>query len=206
MPAHLSEDLHARMIAWREQEDMSAPEIARLAGCSECTVYDVLRVWRDYGILHNPTVRQQSRRRILDAGNLDFISSLVSTDPTLYLDKIQQHLSNTRNAEVSIATLSRTLRRLNYSHKQILREAMERNELLHATWQAKYGDIPKEYFVWLDESSVDNVTNQRIAGWGYLGRACVWRTLFLCGQRYSVLPALTTDRIIALDIFEGSVT
>ncbi|KAI0338968.1 hypothetical protein BDW22DRAFT_1337197 [Trametopsis cervina] len=39
-----------------------------------------------------------------------------------------------------------------------------------------------------------------------MGRACVKRELFIRGQRYSILPALTTEGIIALDIFEGSVT
>ena len=62
-----------------------------------------------------------------------------------------------------------------------------------------------EYFVWLDESSVDDQTNQRCSGWSELGRACVRRATFVRGQRYSVLPALCSDGIIALDIFEGSV-
>ena len=77
--------------------------------------------------------------------------------------------------------------------------------MLRATWQAEYGDIPAEYFVWLDESSVDDKTNQRTGGWAPLGCACICRATFIQGQRYSILPALTCDRIIALDIFEGSV-
>lgn len=84
-------------------------------------------------------------------------------------------------------------------------EAVERNELLRATWQAAYGDIPAEYCVWLDESSVDDRTNQRTRGWTEVGRACVCRELFICGQRYSVLPAFTCDGYIALELFEGSV-
>jgi hypothetical protein len=60
--------------------------------------------------------------------------------------------------------------------------------------------------VWLDESSVDDRTNQRRNGWALLGRVCVRRDTFIRGQRFSVLPALTVDGIIALDIFEGSVT
>ena len=91
------------------------------------------------------------------------------------------------------------------THKQISKTAAERNELLRATWQAEYGDIPAEYFVWLDESSVDDKTNQRNQGWADLGRACVRRATFIRGQRYSVLPALTADGFIALDIFKGSV-
>jgi len=91
------------------------------------------------------------------------------------------------------------------THKQISKTAIERNELLRATWQAEYGDIPAEYFVWLDELSVDNKTNQRNQGWADLRRACVCKATFIHGQHYSVLPALTSDGFIALNIFEGSV-
>jgi len=72
-------------------------------------------------------------------------------------------------------------------------------------WQAKYSDIPVDYFVWLDESSIDDHMNQRTHGWAALGHACVCRAAFIRGQHYSILPALTSDGIIALDIFEGSI-
>ena len=95
--------------------------------------------------------------------------------------------------------------RMALSHKGIAKEALERNELLRATWQGVHGDIPKEYIIWLDEASVDDRTNQRHAGWASMGWACVWWSAFIHGQHYSILPALTCDGIISLDIFEGFV-
>jgi hypothetical protein len=83
--------------------------------------------------------------------------------------------------------------------------ASERNELLRATWQAAYGEIPMEFFVWLDEAAVDDHTNQWRRGWSLVGNACIRRSTFIGGVHYSVLPALSSDGIIALDIFEGSV-
>ncbi|KIK78001.1 hypothetical protein PAXRUDRAFT_87892, partial [Paxillus rubicundulus Ve08.2h10] len=74
----------------------------------------------------------------LQQGDITFISSILDANPTLYLDEIQNRLS----------------------HKQLSKTASERNELLRATWQAEYGDIPMECFVWIDESSVDDKTNQ----------------------------------------------
>ena len=105
---------------------------------------------------------------------------------------------------VSVATICRTLQRVSLTRKQVATTAMERNELLRAIWQAEHGDIPADYFVWLDESSVDGRTTQRTHGYSPLGRACVRRAEFIRGQRFSVLPALLSDGIIALDIFEGS--
>jgi hypothetical protein len=119
--------------------------------------------------------------------------------------KIGLQIAMGRGIHVSIATISRAVRSLALSHKRVSKAASERNELLRATWQAEYGDIPADYFVWLDESSVDDRTNQRTHGWAAIGRACVRRATFIRGQRYSILPALTSDGIVALDIFEGSV-
>ena len=67
--------------------------------------------------------------------------------------------------EVSITTISGAMQRLAMSHKHITKEAAERDELVHAMWQAEYGDIPMEAFLWLDESGVDNCTNQHCEGW-----------------------------------------
>ncbi|KAJ7055518.1 hypothetical protein C8F01DRAFT_954157, partial [Mycena amicta] len=58
----------------------------------------------------------------------------------------------------------------------------------------------------LDESSVDDRTNHRTTGWAAQGRVCVRRETWLRGRCFSILPALTHEGIIALDIFEGSVT
>ena len=52
----------------------------------------------------------------------------------------------------------------------------------------------------------DNKTVQCEYGHSASGMPCVQQATFLHGVHYSILPALTTEGIIALDIFEGSVT
>lgn len=205
MPARLSEDLCRRIVAWRLEDGFEVEDIAVLAACSVRTVYNVLALYRDFNAVHNPHARQRGRPRALTTNDTSYLHSLLRADPTLYLDELQERLYQARDVDVSIATLSRALRRLALSHKSTATAALERNEQLRAAWQARYGDIPMEYYVWLDESSVDDQTNQRRGGWSELGRACVRRASFLRGRRYSVLPALCSDGIIALDIFEGSV-
>jgi hypothetical protein len=91
-----------------------------------------------------------------------------------------------------------------FSLSSVADTALERNKLLRATWQAEYGDIPADYFVWLDKLSVDDHTNQCTDGWAAIGHACVCHATFIRGQPYSILPALTSDGIVALDIFKGS--
>jgi len=202
---HLSTELRELIVVWRHEQDKSVLQIAELADCSSSTVYEVLRLHREYGTASNPNAHARGRPRVLDTAAKDYIASLLEANPVLYLDEIQERLYEAQDIHASIATISRAVRQLGISHKSVSTEAAERNEILRATWKAAHGDIPMEYFVWLDESSVDDQTNQRRYGWAPLGRACVCRDTFLRGQRFSVLPALTCDGIIALDIFEGSV-
>jgi hypothetical protein len=64
--------------------------------------------------------------------------------------------------------------------------------------------LDPDAFVALDESTVDGKTGQHQYGWFPNGQPCVCQMSFLQGVHYSILPALTTKGIIALDIFEGS--
>ncbi|KAJ7794494.1 hypothetical protein B0H14DRAFT_2392534 [Mycena olivaceomarginata] len=45
----LAPQLRERIVVWRYKEGKPAAEIAELAGCSERTVYSVLRNHRDFG-------------------------------------------------------------------------------------------------------------------------------------------------------------
>lgn len=202
--ARISPDLHARIVQWSE-EGKQANKIAELAACSVRTVYYILSYYRDYQTTTNPFGRPTGRKRILDMGDINFLVALIEAKPKIFLDELQDQLLTSRDVDVSVATISRSLHRWEIKNKSVSSAALERNELLRATWQAEYGDIPAEYCVWLDEASVDNKTFQRQNGWSIVGRAAVCRETFIRGQHYSILPALTADGIIALDIFEGSV-
>ena len=69
---------------------------------------------------------------------------------------------------------------------------------------AQYTD--PELFIFLDESVVDQSTAEHMYGCSTIGTRCVRRASFVQGIRHSVLPALSCDGIIAMDIFAGSVT
>ena len=173
MPPFITLEIHSNMITWRYERRKTVLEISKLACCSKRTVYKVLRLHREYGQVINPFVRCRGRPHIFSNGNLEYLCSLLQANPALYLDELQENILHVRDVDVSIATISQALRGLALTHKEQANEAAEWNEMLRATWQAEYGDIPAEYFVWLDESSVDDKTNQHTGGWAPLGRACV---------------------------------
>lgn len=161
MPRHLSDEMRECIVSWRNNNGISARIIANLVRCSVRAVHNIVAVHRGYGQVRQTYMMPHGRPRKIETADLDYMVSLLQAEPAMYLDELQTHLSAYRQLDVSIASISRTLRRIALSHKAIARSALERNKLLQATWQGRCGDIPKEYFIWLDESSVDNLTHQR---------------------------------------------
>jgi len=205
--APLSKDLKDRIVRWYYEDQDTMAEIAARARCAIGTVSNVLRVYREYGEVQDPFRQYTGRPSKLSEADLKFLDTIVVANPSLYLDEIQQRLRDVREVEVSIATLARALASLDLSRKQITKAASERDEELRGLWEAmmaEYND--PRVFVALDESAVDGHMGQRGYGRSRVGKPCVKRTSFLRGVRYSILPALTTDGMIALEIFEGSIT
>ena len=122
------------------------------------------------------------------------------------MDEIQEGLITECGVRVSLATVSRTLTRMHCSKKSLSRRASERNEGLRTLWELELAEFDDpDFFVFVDESAVDNRTVQRSNGWSSVGGRSVSRCAFFRGKRHSILPALSSDGIIGLDIFEGSV-
>ncbi|KAH7917637.1 hypothetical protein BV22DRAFT_987257, partial [Leucogyrophana mollusca] len=92
MAPHTSQEMRQRMVVWHEELGKSTHEISQLAGCSERTVRSVLRLHRDFGTVDNPLARPRGGPRILTAGDMIYLSSVLSANPCLYLDKLQDRL------------------------------------------------------------------------------------------------------------------
>jgi hypothetical protein len=63
-----------------------------------------------------------------------------------------------------------------------------------------------EMLMFGDEAHKDERTSNWRMGWSRRGARCVQRKCFVRGKRFSILPIITLDGIIAHDIIEGSVT
>ena len=182
-------------------------DVARAFSVSLDFVHRVVSLHKHYGQVTDPCAQPQGGHRILTSEDDNYIRSLIEERPTIYLDEIREKLVTEHGVNISLATISRTLARLQCSKKSLSRRAAERNEELRILWESKTAteyDDP-DFFVFIDESAVDNRTVQRTSGWSLLGGRSVSRCAFFRGKRHSILPALSSDGIIALDIFEGSV-
>ncbi|KAF9243073.1 hypothetical protein BU15DRAFT_32160, partial [Melanogaster broomeanus] len=152
MPAPTPAALRERIIVWYHELQMPVEQIVTLSGISPTTVYDILRLYDDFGTITNPLALPHGRRRQLSSVDLLFINGLLDAHPTIYLDEIQESLSCQRDVEVSLATLSRQLRCLCATNKAVAREASERDELLRATWQGEISQFHSRQLVFLDEA------------------------------------------------------
>jgi transposase len=202
----LSEDLKERVISLYSPGGMSMREVARLLNVSLGLVHGVVSCYQRFGQVNHPRPRFNGRPHTLGNDDLSFIREAISARPTIYLDELQYKLATVRGVQASLATISRTLSRMGLTRKALSREASERNEEVRLLWEldmAQYTD--PEMFVFLDESAVDRNTVRRANGWSTAGTPAVERSTFLRGVRHSILPALTSQGMIALEIFEGSV-
>ncbi|KAJ7196591.1 hypothetical protein B0H12DRAFT_985715, partial [Mycena haematopus] len=75
--------------------------------------------------------------------------------PDMYLDELQLQLLLVHDIEVSLATLSRTLKRLGYSNKKLSRVAAERSASKRRAYKHEIGNYPPEYLVFADEAAVN---------------------------------------------------
>jgi len=206
MAPPISRDVRLRIVHWREEEGRSVDEIASLSGRSKSSIHEILELHRPWGTVVNPLARRTGRCRALDPNDMNFINGLVSARPTIHLDEIRDQLAERRDVFVSVATISRTLSRMNLTRELVSPEVVESKEMTRSIWKAHWGDKTAESFLWLGESRVDDATLHQIIGPSLSGHANVQRTDFHRGVNYHILPALTTDGVVTWDISDGYVT
>ena len=82
---------------------------------------------------------------------------------------------------------------------------MERNELLCSSFVSKIGEsyLP-EQLIFLDESAKDERSLSRGYGYAFANPRAQKKVVFVRGKRYTILPARTTEGIVAVEIMVGS--
>jgi len=61
-----------------------------------------------------------------------------------------------------------------------------------------------EQLIFLDESAKDERTPCRQYGYSPRNKRAIKKVVYIRGTRYTILPAMSLDGIIALDIMQGS--
>ena len=199
--------LKSRITVLRYQHHMPVKTICVVLGLKKSTVYSVLQHQRLFG--YTPKAKpQHSRSRKLDAIDINVLRGLLEHTRTMYLDELQKQLLIYRGKSVSLSTISRSLERMNITHKRVSGIAVERNDMRHFEFINLIGELVLDphMLMFTDESAKDERTQDRRNGWAPANTRCTSRVHFVRGQRFSILPLLTLEGIITYDIIEGSVT
>ena len=161
-----------------------------------------------------------------DAATWKYIESLVEQTPDIYGGELQYALFAAYNVDVDVSTIMRALRRRGFTQKkvgfilliasmahssllniQITRPARERDEELRLQYQADIGEnYPPETLVFVDEAACNRLTTNRKRGWAPIGKRARRHDYFVRGQRYSILPAISLNGVLHLDILSCSWT
>ena len=203
-----SEDLKAR-IPFLYREGYPVKDICHLLGIKKTLVYNVLGQYQRLGTVSNPYKYSCTvgRPRALNQADYAFLSAIIDHWRSLYLDELLEELQLKRNVQTTLSTLSRTLKQLGVTRKMVSARAYERNQL---SWALYMNQIAEEVpdanmLMFIDEAAKDERMVFRRFGRSKRGIRCITRRRFIRGTRYSIIPVLTLDGIIAYDIVEGPV-
>ena len=126
-------------------------------------------------------------------------------NPALYLNEICQKLFDVTNVVVSVPAMCRIIRRHGFTRKKIQQIASQRCSEYRGDFMAEAQFYKREQFVWIDESGCDKSDNIRKFGYALRGERPVYHRFLHRGQRVSVLAALCTDGMIAVEFTLGTV-
>ncbi|KAJ7460491.1 hypothetical protein B0H11DRAFT_1682618, partial [Mycena galericulata] len=95
----------------------------------------------------------------------------------IYLDEIQEKLAAQRGVDVSIPTLRRTLRRMQFSRKCVSVRGLERTDLQRSVYMNRIADLVPDanMLMFIDEAAKNHRTTGRSPGWALAGTRCVQR-------------------------------
>lgn len=137
------------------------------------------------------------------------IRQLYERHPDTYLDELQWYLMIHHDTAISISTLQQNLDKSGLTRKMLHKITIEQDEQLWAKFWVTIHDLEHFLgtgmeFVTVDESSKDEWTFAHWYGHAPIGHTADILDVFVWGQHYSLIVALSMEGYLAMHITEGS--
>lgn len=132
------------------------------------------------------------------------IEHIVAEMPWVYQEELNEMVREIFEIDVSVSTIQRALNRIEVTRKKLTIEASQRNEELRVAWMDSMQQFTAEQFVCLDESGSDRDSGDRKYGYSKKGTKAKVARWLASRERTSLLPAYTTDGVIASITFTGT--
>jgi transposase len=174
---------------------------------SRASIYRWQMIFDEHGTVNRPPSPLIGRTRTLTRTLLTACQTLFEDDSDLFLDEVVSWLAIHHDIVISTSTLSRNLREAGLTRKILHKIAAERDECLRQEWRESIrtnfaGDGTE--FVCVDETSKNDLSYARRFGRSQAGERAHLTDVFVRGDRYSLVAALTTEGYIAAHAVEGS--
>ncbi|KAH7907680.1 hypothetical protein BJ138DRAFT_975175, partial [Hygrophoropsis aurantiaca] len=126
----VSRDVKIAAIRLFERELLDLPDILECCSFSRRTWFRVLKLWRETGdvVKAAGTGGYRGRPRVLDREDINYLLSLIRSNPQYFLDELLNLLKTNQFISTHFATIFRELERAGMSHKKLKRIATERDE------------------------------------------------------------------------------
>ena len=157
MPRPFSLDLRLRVIWLALLQNHTSKSISRLLYMSTRTVERYLRRYFANGSIE-PEKARHGPSQLLTSYEQFLLVKAVVRRPSAYLSELADELENVTGRVVSVPTLCRVLKRLNFSRKIIRHIPTQRSEEARQRYIASTVHCPNyspDMFVFLDESGFD---------------------------------------------------
>jgi transposase len=172
------------------------------------SLYRWLENLETHGNVIRPRSAPKGPDRIITQAVLTAVQTLYETESDLYLDELVIWLAIEHDIAISVSALHLALKNAGLTRKLLHKIAIERDEELRAQWR----DIQASddflhdgsQFVCVDETSKNELTYARKYGRAYSGMRAELKDVFVRGDRYSMVAALTIDGYIASHVIPGS--
>jgi transposase len=179
-------------------------EISETTGLSISQIYRKKGKLKAFGTVNPAPLSVRGRPRLLTREHEEAIEDFMDEYPQAYLDEVIAFLWDEFDIEVSHNTVDRVLHRIQLTYKKAEHVSSAQEVELRIRWRVKLCDYTAEQMVFLDETACSGRTQNRRWGWSPRGFPCRVRRMNSTSKRWSILPALSKDGYIAVDMFQGS--
>jgi len=167
--------------------------------------------WKD-GYLAGPN-KQTGRKRILTDFQQRYLLTMVKNKPNICLNDLRYQFiaqffpNNQENHRfVSLSTISRTIRRADYTKKVLERRHINQNPVLRMEYMDNMKYIDPLRIIDVDETLSTEKELRRRYGYAPRGERAVMTQIHIDNKHYSVIAAYSPNGFICWDIVEGSFT
>ena len=142
---------------------------------------------------HSRAISLSPRPRKLTAADEDAVLDLLLREGWRQQDEIVFWLWCERGVLVSRSTVSRILKRRNWTQKEIRRISLARSEELRTGYREEMRRYVAQDFVFLDESIFNEKTGWRYRAYGPIGHDIRYPADIRRGYTWSICAAMTID-------------